>query len=372
MEFTNEIFFNKPLKANNTVIITYFGKLYREHSKDVSIVYGYGDNWDETDSAPMKETENGFEVTIELKNYNTFNFCFNNSFNIWDNNFGFNYIAPILPKDVEDNQNIDDTDDNNEFIDDNNNDNDEFINDGINDDTDETSSLPTEIQDDEQNEVDEQNENSEEKKPEENEENNDTTENFEATFSALLDSILDDTNNNPEPIDISNLSGFGLQAIDEIQEEFNCDKVFEELFEELAFSEESDNTNNVVEAKIEEKQEEQEKINPYDELDSLMNNLLASISEKSETTSNIQEATPIDEIKTETSKPDEKNEEVEELKELENCGLPAVQVEVDEDWIDKIINISFSVTKKITTACKKIGHLIKLKAQELGILDNDK
>ena len=84
MEFTNEIFFNKPLKANSTVIITYFGKLYREHSKDVSIVYGYGDNWEYTESTPMKEIENGFEVTLTMKDYNTFNFCFNNSFNIWD------------------------------------------------------------------------------------------------------------------------------------------------------------------------------------------------------------------------------------------------------------------------------------------------
>ena len=68
MEFTNEIFFNKPLTAESTVILTYIGKLYREHSKDVSIVFGYGDNWEETESLPMKETENGFEVTLTIKN----------------------------------------------------------------------------------------------------------------------------------------------------------------------------------------------------------------------------------------------------------------------------------------------------------------
>ena len=83
MEFNNEIFFNKPLKAGTTVIITYSGKLYREHSKDITIVYGYGDNWEYTDSSPMIEKDNGFEVTITLKNYNKFNFCFSNSFNIW-------------------------------------------------------------------------------------------------------------------------------------------------------------------------------------------------------------------------------------------------------------------------------------------------
>ena len=48
MEFTNEIFFNKSLVKNETVLITYSGKLYREHSAEVIIVYGYGENWDYT------------------------------------------------------------------------------------------------------------------------------------------------------------------------------------------------------------------------------------------------------------------------------------------------------------------------------------
>ena len=71
MEFTNDIFFDKPLVAGNTVILTYFGKLYREHSKDVSIVFGYGDNWEETDNAPMQETENGFVVIQKKANNDT-------------------------------------------------------------------------------------------------------------------------------------------------------------------------------------------------------------------------------------------------------------------------------------------------------------
>ena len=134
MEFTNEIFFNKPLTAGSTVIITYSGKLYREHSKDVSIVYGYGDNWEETDSTPMIETDNGFEVTITLKNYQTFNFCFSNSFNIWDNNSGFNYISPINPKNEttissQETNNVIETDlpQENEKEDKNDNDNNEYI-----------------------------------------------------------------------------------------------------------------------------------------------------------------------------------------------------------------------------------------------------
>jgi len=100
MEFTNEIFFNKPLTAEETVIITYCGKLYREHSQEIAIVYGFGDDWQYTEEAQMKEIENGFEVTLHIRDLSTFNFCFRNNYNIWDNNSGFNYISPILPKQI--------------------------------------------------------------------------------------------------------------------------------------------------------------------------------------------------------------------------------------------------------------------------------
>lgn len=321
MEFTNEILFNKPLKANSTVLITYFGKLYREHSRDVSIIYGYGDNWEETDSAKMVETENGFEVTLTIKDYNTFNFCFSNCYNIWDNNYGFNYISPILPKD-EDNQDKD---------------NDKLTKDGL-DENEEASSYDVQAE--------EEPEETEEKDTAETEDN-ENTENFEATFSKLLDSILDDTNKDTEPVDISNLSGFGLQAVDEIQEEVNCDELFAEMFEELTSEEE---TKEEVIEKIEEPE-----VDPYEELDNLMDNLLYSISEKAESTKSVQEATPIEEIKDE---------------DVENSELPVVQ-RPNEDWLDKIINISYSFTKKITTACKKFGQLVKLKAKELGFLNDE-
>ena len=327
MEFTNEIFFNKPLKANSTVIITYSGKLYREHSQEVSIVYGYGDNWEETDSSKMVETETGFEVTLTIKDYNTFNFCFCNTFNIWDNNYGFNYISPILPKD-EDNQEKDD---------------DKLTKDGL-DNLETASTSPVEVSE----------EKTEEEQEENSEEANDKPENFEAEFANLLDSILDDTNKSAEPVDISNLSGFGLQAVDEIQEEVNCDELFAEMFDELT-SEETKEETVEAETNVENEAESEEEVDPYEELDSLMDNLLYSISEKAESTKPIQEITPVEEIKDE---------------EIENSELPAVQ-RPNEDWLDKIINISYSVTKKFTTACKKFGQLVKLKVKELGFLNDD-
>lgn len=338
MEFTNEIFFNKPLSAESTVIITYCGKLYREHSKDISIVYGYGDNWAETDNSPMLETENGFEVTLTIKDYNTFNFCFTNSFNIWDNNSGFNYIAPIGPK--QDGNKIENSQ--TEYS---------VSAEGTEEDNTEQT---------EENQVEEQAE-------------SETTENFEdtkpqddveAVFASLLDSILDDTNSNDDPIDISNLSGFGLQSIDEIKEEdiVNCDEIFAELFKEFTLE---DDTNDItqVENKLDLNSEQESTTirefsnvdyEKYDaqELDNLMDNLLASISEKNETEDY---ATPVQKI---------------ESNEFENSNLPATIVE-KEDWVDKIINVSYSIGKKVSTAFKKFGKLVKLKAKELGILNND-
>ena len=303
MEFTNEIFFNKPLAVDSTVIITYSGKLYREHSKDVSIVYGYDDNWDETDTVQMVETDNGFEATLTIKNYTKFNFCFSNSFNIWDNNDGNNYIASIESKEKV---------------------TEETIEEAIVEETTEAESL-------EKAELDQ-------------------SADIEAAFASLLDSILDDTNNNNETIDISNLSGFGLQSVDEIKEEdmVNCDSIFAELFEELT---EENSASDEDESELERVELQQAEVTNYDnydakELDNLMDNLLTSISDNNETA---EYATPVQEIENTESN-------------VENAGLPAVQEQ--GDWVDKLISLSSNFGKKIVAAFKKLGKLIGLNSSE--------
>ena len=426
MEFTNEIFFNKPLTAGSTVIITYSGKLYREHSKDVSIVYGYGDNWEFTDSSPMVETENGFEVTITLRNYNTFNFCFSNSFNIWDNNFGYNYIAPILQK--ESNDQISDNTQNSDDIN------------SIENVTEEDSDTSADSQDTAE-EV--------ENIIEENEDVKNTEiatfkqDEIESQFSSLIDSLLNDIENDNKNVDITNLEGFGLQSVDTVKEEdtFDCDDFFAKLFDELTMDSKKENIKTTLEendtnilkaettseetnmdtSKTETASEETVETNTdvlkaettfeetnidtlktemtteetdtytskpemtsenvlkaepiieniesndyykmdnsldynkyeVEDLDNLMESLLESISNFSE---NKDYSTPIEKIETDN---------------LENVGLPAVQ-QPQEDWVDKIINISYNFTKKVTSTFKKIGKLIKSKAKEYGFINNEK
>lgn len=95
MEFTNEISFNNKLIENKIAKINYHGRLFKEGSQELTIVYGFGNNWEYTQEKQMIKQDDGFEVEIEIKPYNTFNFCFRNENYNWDNNNSFNYISPI-------------------------------------------------------------------------------------------------------------------------------------------------------------------------------------------------------------------------------------------------------------------------------------
>lgn len=96
MELSKNIFFNTDkLIENSKVKISYTGKLFQENSEEVSIHYGFGLNWNDINDIEMKKTELGFQAEIQLKEGETFNFCFRNQNNVWDNNEGQNYIFPL-------------------------------------------------------------------------------------------------------------------------------------------------------------------------------------------------------------------------------------------------------------------------------------
>ena len=320
MEFTNEIFFNKNLVKNETILMTYSGKLYREHSAEVIIVYGYGENWEHTQEQKMTETENGFEVSIELKNYNTFNFCFRNNYDIWDNNSGFNYIASIEEK----NQIEEEQEKQNEII-------------------------------------------------EEKEENKeiDIDKEIEETFNELLNSMLKFNESINSCVDYEN--GFGLQSVDEITEisSIECDdEILQELYENNSI-ENNENSNvqtevsetseleNLLNALIErqnyeqneDEEEENESIN-VEELNKLMNNLNSIIKENTEQDLELSENVD-----------DSKNSDSDEAK-FKISELP-VEQKNSEDFLDNIIDKSYNFFQKIWVGCKKIGTLIKQTAKNL-------
>lgn len=96
MELTKNIFFNTDkLVANTTVKISYTGKLFQEKAEEVFIHYGFGNSWDNLSDVQMKKTELGFQAEITLDNSDSFNFCFNDGNETWDNNNGQNYSFTI-------------------------------------------------------------------------------------------------------------------------------------------------------------------------------------------------------------------------------------------------------------------------------------
>ena len=96
MELIKNIFFNTDkLTANSTVKISYTGKFFQDNSKEVTIHYGFGNNWENLTDSPMTKTDLGFQIEVELLDSETFNFCLKNENDEWDNNNNENYVFQI-------------------------------------------------------------------------------------------------------------------------------------------------------------------------------------------------------------------------------------------------------------------------------------
>ena len=68
---------------------------------EVFIHYGFGTYWDNLSEIKMEKTELGFQAEIELIESDTFNFCFRNEKNEWDNNNYENYIFELEPQSTD-------------------------------------------------------------------------------------------------------------------------------------------------------------------------------------------------------------------------------------------------------------------------------
>ena len=96
MELSKNIFFNTDkLVQFSKVKISYTGRFFEENSKNVFIHYGFNNDWQEINEIEMEKTDLGFQAEIELPEYDTFNFCFRNENDEWDNNENANYVFDI-------------------------------------------------------------------------------------------------------------------------------------------------------------------------------------------------------------------------------------------------------------------------------------
>lgn len=101
MNYSTDVKFSNNLVKKGKTTITYSGSLFRTESDAVTLVYGFGDNWENTTEKEMTKNENNFSVEIDLLDFDKINFCFRNSNNIWDNNNYLNYVAPISEPEKE-------------------------------------------------------------------------------------------------------------------------------------------------------------------------------------------------------------------------------------------------------------------------------
>ena len=96
MELTKNIFVNTDkVIENSNVKLSYTGKFFQDDSQEVFIHYGFGNNWDNLNDIKMEKTDLGFQAELNLGTGDTFNFCFRNNNDEWDNNDGKNYIFPL-------------------------------------------------------------------------------------------------------------------------------------------------------------------------------------------------------------------------------------------------------------------------------------
>ncbi|MBQ2917460.1 MAG: hypothetical protein IJE59_04805 [Clostridia bacterium] len=102
MELTKNIFFNTDkLIQNSKVKISYTGTFFEDGSEEVYIHYGFGVSWDNLSEIKMERTELGFQTEIDLIESDTFNFCFRNANNEWDNNNYQNYVFDLEKPNLE-------------------------------------------------------------------------------------------------------------------------------------------------------------------------------------------------------------------------------------------------------------------------------
>lgn len=101
MELTKNIFFNTDKLIKDTKVkISYTGKLFAANAEKVFIHYGFGLLWEDLNDIEMEKTELGFQAEIKLTDADSFNFCFKDSNNNWDNNDGNNYVFEIAENSI--------------------------------------------------------------------------------------------------------------------------------------------------------------------------------------------------------------------------------------------------------------------------------
>lgn len=77
--------------VGSRVKVEYSGLLAQSGASHVYAHVGYGNSWDSLYDYQMSRTDKGFEIKVPVLKHDTFNICFKDCANNWDNNSGNNY-----------------------------------------------------------------------------------------------------------------------------------------------------------------------------------------------------------------------------------------------------------------------------------------
>lgn len=77
--------------TGDTATVTYKGLLKNSGADSVYMHVGFGENWRNTRDIRMNRTNEGFEASVPVTEYDKLNIAFKDSANNWDNNSGRNY-----------------------------------------------------------------------------------------------------------------------------------------------------------------------------------------------------------------------------------------------------------------------------------------
>ena len=86
-----------PITLGEEVKIKYKGLLASSGADKVYLHAGYGnDQWDNVMDIPMRKTrDGGWSVSVQVSEPSSFNFCFRDNSQNWDNNYGRNWTYQV-------------------------------------------------------------------------------------------------------------------------------------------------------------------------------------------------------------------------------------------------------------------------------------
>ena len=91
-----------PITLGDEVKIKYKGILAEAKAEKVYLHAGYGPDWGKTVDIPMRKLRDGsWTVSLQIEEPSSFNFCFRDNAQNWDNNYGRNWSFQVHTGDIE-------------------------------------------------------------------------------------------------------------------------------------------------------------------------------------------------------------------------------------------------------------------------------